>query len=99
MPVTRSELMFLCGGAIAGVVIAKNFDKIVEAVGPLKEKLSPLLATAGEAFGDAYAAAARRVGERVEAMQDAMAAAGDGQEAMAAAGAGVHAHDVNGQGP
>jgi hypothetical protein len=75
MPITRSELMFFCGGAIAGAVIAKNFDKIKETAGPLKEKLTPLLETAAGAFGDAYAAAAQRVAERVEAMQDAVAAA------------------------
>ena len=46
MPVTRSELLFLCGGALAGVVIAKNFDKIKE--------------TAGAAQGKALAAARNR---------------------------------------
>jgi hypothetical protein len=101
MPVTRSELLFLCGGAIAGVVIAKNFDKIKEAVSPLREKFTPLLETAGEAFGDAYAAAARRVGERVEAMQDAMAAAGHAghaQEAVATAAAhAAQPQEANGQ--
>ena len=66
MPVTRSELLFLCGGALAGAVVAKNYDKI-------KAKTGPLLAAAGAAVGDAYTAAARRVGERVEAMQDATA--------------------------
>ena len=71
MPVTRSELLFLCGGAIAGAVVAKNFDKI-------KAKAGPVLAAAGAAVGDAYTAAARRVGEHVEAMQDAMAEAGQG---------------------
>jgi hypothetical protein len=73
MPVTRSELLFLCGGALAGAVAAKNYAKIKEKVAPLKERVSPWLATAGEAVGDAYTAAARRVGERIEAMQDAMA--------------------------
>lgn len=68
MPVTRSELLFLCGGALAGAVVAKNYDKI-------KAKAGPVLAAAGAAVGDAYTAAARRVGERVEAMQDAMAEA------------------------
>ncbi len=68
MPVTRSELLFLCGGAIAGAVAVKNYDK-------LKAKAGPILAAAGAAVGDAYTAAARRVGERVEAMQDAMAEA------------------------
>jgi hypothetical protein len=87
MPVTRSELVFLCGGAVAGVLIAKNWDKIKDQLGPLKEKVSPLLDAASEAFGDAYATAARRVGERVEAMQDAMAAAGQS----------VHTQESNGQ--
>lgn len=84
MPVTRSELFFLCGGALAGALAAKNYDKIKERVAPLKERVSPWLATAGDAVGDAYTAAARRVGERIEAMQDAMAQthqAGRAQEA------------------
>ncbi len=73
MPVTRSELLFLCGGAVAGAIGVKNFDKI-------KAKVAPWLATAGEAASDAYAEAARRVGERLEAAQGAMAEArhGDG---------------------
>jgi hypothetical protein len=66
MPVTRSELLFLCGGAIAGAIAAKNYDKI-------KAKAGPWLAAAGGAVGDAYTTAARHVGERIEAMQDAMA--------------------------
>lgn len=66
MPVTRSELLFLAGGAIAGAAAAKNYDR-------LKEKFGPWVATAGEAFGDAYSAAARRVGEKVESIQDTMA--------------------------
>ena len=53
MPVTRSELLFLCGGAVAGAIGAKHFDKI-------KARVAPWLATAGEAAGDAYTAAARR---------------------------------------
>jgi hypothetical protein len=66
MPVTRSELLFLAGGALAGAAVAKNFDR-------LKTKVGPWVETAGDAFGDAYSAAARRVGEKVEAIQDAMA--------------------------
>jgi len=68
MPVTRSEALFLCGGAVAGALAAKHFDKI-------KDKLSPLFAAAGGAVGDAYSAAARTVGERFESIQDAMAEA------------------------
>jgi len=71
MPVTRSELLFLCGGAVAGALGVKHYDKI-------KTKVAPLLATAGDAVGDAYTAAARRVGERIEAVQDAMAEARQG---------------------
>lgn len=78
MPVTRSELLFLCGGAIAGAVAAKNYDKI-------KAKAGPVLAAAGAAVGDAYTAAARRVGERVEAMQDAMAEASQNSTTAGAA--------------
>jgi hypothetical protein len=92
MPVTRSELLFLCGGAIAGAVAAKNYDKI-------KAKAGPLLAAAGAAVGDAYTAAARKVGERVEAMQDAMAEArqgtGTGEAGTADAGA-PHFSTANG---
>jgi hypothetical protein len=66
MPVTRSELLFLCGGAIAGAVAAKNYDW-------LKQKFGPWVETAGDACGDAYSAAARRVGERFESIQDTMA--------------------------
>jgi hypothetical protein len=73
MPVTRSELLFLCGGAVIGAIGAKNFDKI-------KTKVAPWLATAGEAAGDAYTAAVRHVGERLEAVQDAMAEAKQGAQ-------------------
>ena len=66
MPVTRSELLFLAGGVAAGVVVAKNLDQI-------KSKMGPWVATAGDAVGDAYSAAARKAGERVESLQDAMA--------------------------
>ena len=66
MPVTRSELLFLCGGAIAGAAVVKNFQQI-------KTRMGPFVATAGDAVGDAYSAAARKVGDRVESLQDAVA--------------------------
>jgi hypothetical protein len=66
MPVTRSELLFLCGGALVGAAAAKNYSRI-------KEKIQPFVAGAGEVVGEAYTAAAKKVGERVEAMQDTMA--------------------------
>ena len=92
MPVTRSELLFLCGGAIAGAIAAKNYDKI-------KAKAGPVLAAAGAAVGDAYTAAARRVGERVEAMQDAMAEGRHAADPAAASeSASPHFSTVNGTG-
>jgi ElaB/YqjD/DUF883 family membrane-anchored ribosome-binding protein len=69
MPVTKSEFMYFCAGAVVGAIGAKNFDKI-------KDQLGPLLAKAGEAAADAYADAARRVAERVESVQDSIAEAG-----------------------
>jgi hypothetical protein len=66
MPVTRSELLFLCGGALVGAAAAKNYSRI-------KEKIQPFVAGAGEVVGEAYTAAAKKVGERIEAMQDTMA--------------------------
>ncbi len=66
MPVTRSELLFLVGGAVAGAAVVKNLDQI-------KSRMGPFVANAGDAFGDAYSAAARKVGDRVESLQDAMA--------------------------
>jgi hypothetical protein len=93
MPVTRSELLFLCGGAIAGAIAAKNYDKI-------KAKAGPWLAAAGAAVGDAYTAAARTVGERVESMQDAMAEGrhAAGPATAAAESAGPQFSTVNGTG-
>ena len=82
----RSELLFLCGGAVVGALAAKNYSKIKETVAPVKEKVTPWLSTAGEAIGDAYAAAAQRVGERIESMQDTMAAARSGSDHGAANG-------------
>lgn len=66
MPVTRSELLFLCGGAIAGVAVAKNLERI-------KSKVGPWVSGVGDTFGDAYSAAARKAGEKAESLQDAMA--------------------------
>jgi hypothetical protein len=75
MPINRTELLYLCTGAIAGFFVAKNFDKFKEKAAPLHEKLGPLIETAAEAARDAYAAAAKRVAERAEEMQDAAATA------------------------
>jgi ElaB/YqjD/DUF883 family membrane-anchored ribosome-binding protein len=77
MPVTKSEFLYFCAGALVGAVGAKNFDKI-------KDQLGPLLAKAGEAAADAYADAARHVGEHLESVQDSMA---DARQRTAAADA------------
>jgi ElaB/YqjD/DUF883 family membrane-anchored ribosome-binding protein len=77
MPVTKSELLYFCGGALVGAVGAKNFEKI-------KDQLGPLLAKAGEAAADAYADAARRVAEQIESVQDSMAEASQRTTAAAA---------------
>ncbi len=66
MPITRSEILFLCGGALAGAAVAKNFDQI-------KSRAKPWVSGMGDTFGDAYSAAARKAGERVESLQDALA--------------------------
>jgi ElaB/YqjD/DUF883 family membrane-anchored ribosome-binding protein len=68
MPVTKSEVLYFCAGAIVGAVGAKNFEK-------LKREVGPLLAKAGEAAADAYADAARRVAVQLESVQDSMAEA------------------------
>ncbi len=86
-------MLFLCGGAIAGAVVAKNYDKI-------KAKAGPVLAAAGAAVGDAYTAAARAVGERVESMQDAMAESRQASAGATGAGesASPHFSTANGTG-
>ena len=66
MPLTRSEILFLCGGAVAGAAVGKNLDQI-------KSKLGPWVSGVGDTVGDAYSAAARKAGERVETLQDALA--------------------------
>lgn len=66
MPVTRTEALFFTAGVAVGAAAAANYPW-------LKKKAGPLIAGVGTAFGDSYAEAARRVAEKVEAVQDAMA--------------------------
>ena len=70
MPVTKSEMMFFAAGAAFGAVAGANLPF-------LKEKFTPLigaaLAGASSAVGDSYAEVAKRIAEKVEAAQDAMA--------------------------
>ena len=69
MPVTRSEAMFFTAGLVIGAAAGSNFPV-------LKEKFGPLLSGAsrrGAAFGESYSEMAKKVAEKVEAVQDAMA--------------------------
>jgi predicted lipid-binding transport protein (Tim44 family) len=83
MPVTKSELLYFCAGAVVGALGAKNYEK-------LKTQFGPILAKAGEAAADAYADVARRVAEQVESVQDAMAEAKATAEANGAATNATH---------
>jgi hypothetical protein len=66
MPITRSEVVFFAAGVAVGAAARSAYPQ-------LKEKLGPLLAGAGAAIGDAYTEVAKRVAEKVESVQDAMA--------------------------
>ena len=69
MPVTKSEMMFFAAGAAPGAAAGANLPL-------LKEKFGPLIAAAlaaSSAVGDSYAEVAKRVAEKVEAVEDAMA--------------------------
>jgi hypothetical protein len=66
MPITRSEIVYLAAGVVVGAVARSAYPQ-------LKEKVGPLLAGAGTAVGDAYTEVARRIAEKAESVQDAMA--------------------------
>jgi hypothetical protein len=70
MPVTKSEMMFFAAGAVLGAAAGANLPLLKEKLGPL---ISAALAGASTAVSDSYADVAKRVAERVEAVQDAMA--------------------------
>jgi len=70
MPVTRSEMMFFAAGAAFGAVAGANLPKLKEKFGPV---IAAAMAGASSAVGDSYAEVARRVAEKVEEVQDAMA--------------------------
>ena len=70
MPVTKSEMMFFAAGAVLGAAAGANLPLLKEKFGPL---ISAALAGASTAVSDSYADVAKRVAERVEAVQDAMA--------------------------
>lgn len=50
----------------AGVVVGANWPK-------LRKSLGPLIATAGDRFGDVYSAVAQAIGDQKEAMEDSRA--------------------------
>jgi hypothetical protein len=66
MPITRSDVVFFAAGVAVGAAARSAYPQ-------LKETLGPLIAGAGVALGDAYTDVAKRVAEKVEAAQDAMA--------------------------
>ena len=66
MPITRSEVIYLAAGVAVGAAARAAYPQ-------LKETLGPLVAGAGAALGDAYTEVAKRVAEKVESVQDAMA--------------------------
>jgi hypothetical protein len=70
MPVTKSEMMFFAAGAALGAAAGANLPLLKEKFGPL---IAAALAGASSAVGDSYAEVAKRVAEKVEAVQDAMA--------------------------
>ena len=68
MPLTRSELVCLSAGIAVGALAGANADKI-------KHALAGVLGLVTEGVGEGYAAAAQKVAEHVEGLQDAVAAA------------------------
>jgi rhamnogalacturonyl hydrolase YesR len=78
MPLTRSELVCLTTGIAVGALAGANSEKI-------KTALSGLLGLVTEGMGQGYAAAAQKVAEHVEGLQDAVAEAKSGGEAVKAA--------------
>ena len=77
MPLTRSEIVCLTAGIAVGALAGANSDKI-------KAALSGLLGLVTEGMGSGYAAAAQKVAEQVEGLQDAVATAKSGEAAASA---------------
>jgi hypothetical protein len=70
MPVTKSEMMFFAVGTALGAAVGANLPMLKEKFGPL---VAAALAGINSAVGDSYAEVAKRVAEKVESVQDAMA--------------------------
>jgi rhamnogalacturonyl hydrolase YesR len=73
MPLTRSELVCLTAGIAVGALAGANSEKI-------KTALSGLLGLVTEGVSGGYAAAAQKVAEHVEGLQDAVADAKSGTD-------------------
>jgi hypothetical protein len=70
MPMTRSELIYFAAGVAVGAAARSAYPALKEKFAPL---LSGVMAGAGTALSESYAEVAKRVAERVETVQDAMA--------------------------
>ena len=70
MPMTRSELIYFAAGVAVGATARSAYPALKEKFGPL---VSGVMAGAGTALSESYAEVARRVAEKVETVQDAMA--------------------------
>jgi hypothetical protein len=70
MPVTKSEMVFFAAGVALGTVAGANLPFLKEKFGPL---IGAALSGASSVVGDSYAEVAKRLAEKVEAVQDAMA--------------------------
>ena len=70
MPITRSELAFFAAGVAVGAAARSAMPVIKEKFGPL---IAGTMAGASAAFNESYAEVAKRVAEKVETVQDAMA--------------------------
>ncbi len=70
MPITRSELVYFAAGVAVGAAARSAFPVLKEKFGPL---VAGTLAGASTAFSESYAEIAKRVAEKVETVQDAMA--------------------------
>jgi hypothetical protein len=70
MPITRSELVYFAAGVAVGAAARSAFPVLKEKFGPL---IAGTMAGAGTAFNESYAEIAKRVAEKVETVQDAMA--------------------------
>jgi hypothetical protein len=70
MPITRSEVFYFAAGVAVGAMARASYPQLKEKFGPL---LASALAGVSSAVGESYSELAKRVGEKVESVQDAMA--------------------------